>query len=123
MAQNDENNSKKMLNDKDQMMLIELINKVVEHTNVTATSQALITENTEELSVAQERIEEKINYIYEILKKIDKSGLLKIFTVAKTIIVKFISRIFWGIIWLITLFFLKEHLLTLVKGFVKSLEG
>ena len=103
------------------MMIMELVNKVVEHTNIVATSQALITENLEQIVAAQERSEDKFTYIYKMLQQIEGSGMLKAFTKVSGFIRKVIREVFWAVVALIGIWLLKGPLLTLINEVFKKM--
>lgn len=108
------------LDDRDSMMIMELVNKVVEHTNIVATSQALVAENLEQIAASQERIEEKLTYTYKMLQQIEGSGLLKAFTKVSGFLGKVIREIFWAAVALIGIWLLKGPLLTLINEVFKK---
>jgi len=109
------------LDGRDSMMIMELVNKVVEHTNIVATSQALITENLEQIVAAQERSEDKFTYIYKMLQQIEGSGMLKAFTKVSGFIRKVIREVFWAVVALIGIWLLKGPLLTLINEVFKKM--
>jgi len=103
------------LSEKDSALLVELANKVVEHTNIVASTQSLITENLEELSTSQERSEQKLEYVFHMLRQLDESGMLKMYNTFSKFMSSFFNKMFWGIIILIGMFILKGPLLTLIN--------
>jgi DNA-binding NtrC family response regulator len=102
------------LDDRDAHLLMELVNKVVEHTNIVATTQSLITENLEELANSQERVEEKNTYIYTMLKAVDESGILKMYSTIRNFISVAAGKIFWALVLLFAMFMIKGPILKLV---------
>lgn len=108
------------LDDRDSMLLIDLSNKVVEHTNIVATTQALISENIEELALGQERIEEKVTMMAEFYKKINESGLLDTYKAVSRFLKQAATRIFWALVVLIGLFFFKGYIMDLLNAIFKK---
>lgn len=100
------------LDDRDSMLIVELVNRVVEHTNVVATTQALISENLEELVDSQSRGEEKMTYIYDMLKQVDESGILKIYKATANFAKTAASKIFWALVILIGMYLIRGPLLS-----------
>lgn len=96
----------------DAMLIMNLVNKVVEHTNIVSTTQALISESIEELSVAVEREEQKLTYIYEMLKQIDESGVVKKYSSVSKFFKDAAGKIFWAVVVLIGMFILRGPVLT-----------
>lgn len=103
------------LDDRDAHLLMELVNKVVEHTNIVATTQSLITENIEELATSQERVEDKITYIYTMLKAVDDSGILKMYSTISGFLKQVVSKLFWTIVVLGGMYIIKGPLLVFVN--------
>lgn len=99
------------LDDRDTMIIVELVNKVVEHTNIVATTQSLITENIEELVDSQERSETKLTYIYQMLQEMDKSGILKMYVAVQGFFKQFLSKMFWAVIILMGMYMLKSYIM------------
>jgi len=104
------------LDDRDMHLIMELVNKVVEHTNIVATTQSLITENLEELAASQERNEAKLTYIFDMLKKVDDSGILKMYSAISGFVRQAISKVFWAVVVLIGMFILKGPILTFLTN-------
>jgi len=103
------------LDDRDMQLIMQLVNKVVEHTNIVATTQSLISENLEELASSQERHEDKMTYIFEMLKKVDDSGILHMYSAVSGFVRQAVSKVFWAVIVLIGMFILKGPILTFLN--------
>lgn len=102
------------LSDRDANMIMMLSNKVVEHTNIVATTQSLISENIEELAYSQERLEEKVNYIFDMLKNVDESGILKMYKSVRWFISQVASKLMWAVIILVGMYIIKGPLLVFI---------
>lgn len=108
------------LDDRDTMLIIELINRVVEHTNIVATSQALITESLEQMVEAMTRNEEKSDFIYAMLKKVDESGILKIYEAVSKFLKEAASKVFWALVVLLGLWLVRNPLLSFLNELLKK---
>lgn len=108
------------LSDRDANMIMMLSNKVVEHTNIVATTQSLISENIEELAGSQERLEEKVNYIYEMLKNVDNSGILKMYKSISWFLRQIFSKLLWAILIMMSLYIIKGPLLVFITQVFKK---
>jgi DNA-binding response OmpR family regulator len=108
------------LSDRDANMIMMLSNKVVEHTNIVATTQSLISENVEELASSQERLEEKVNFIFEMLKNVDNSGILKMYKSVSWFLRQVASKLLWALIILIGMYIIKGPLLLFITQVFKK---
>jgi DNA-binding response OmpR family regulator len=108
------------LSDRDANMIMMLSNKVVEHTNIVATTQSLIGENLEELAGSQERLEDKVNYIYDMLKDVDDSGILKMYKSVRWFFSQVASKLFWAVLILVGMYIIKGPMLVFFTQVLKK---
>ena len=82
---------------KNDLVLVELTEKIVENNNSVSTVVNLMGENLTELAEAEIRIEDKVDDIYDVMKKIEDSGVLKLAKTVRALIYAIILAIFGAV--------------------------